>query len=408
MDVAAGVWKDAERLWWRVLEREPGNPLALYSLGVHAFREGALERSLDFLSRALRSAPMDPMIPLAISVIHRETGALDDEWASIGEALARDPYSLHGLLCKAEFLERNGRVNQATAVYRDTLKVAPTPWPEPLSARLGHALARVDAERGLLSHHLGQRLAGLRDRLPPEKARRWDEAVSIASGRTAPYPSQCNQLYVPRLPAIPFFDPCHFPWIEALQQRTAVIRAELEALIATSPELFTPYVAYRPGEPVNQWGELNHSRAWSSFHLWQHGKPLEHNIARCPETARAMQAVDSASIGGLCPNVMFSALAPRTAIPPHHGETNARLVAHLPLVVPDGCSFRVGSEWRNWEEGKVLVFDDTIEHEARNDGDALRVVVIFDVWNPLLSQEEREAVNLMSDALHDFRAEKTG
>ena len=111
-----------------------------------------------------------------------------------------------------------------------------------------------------------------------------------------------------------------------------------------------------------------------------------------------------ADISGLCPNAMFSALAPRTRIPPHHGETNARVVVHLPLVVPPGCSYRVGFEERRWKVGEILAFDDSIEHEARNDGDELRVVLIFDVWNPLLSAGERDMVRAISAANAEFQA----
>ena len=53
----------------------------------------------------------------------------------------------------------------------------------------------------------------------------------------------------------------------------------------------------------------------------------------------------------------------------------------------------------------VLIFDDTLEHEARNDSDDLRVVLIFDVWNPLLSKAERDMVQAMTQAARDFNAE---
>jgi aspartyl/asparaginyl beta-hydroxylase (cupin superfamily) len=111
-----------------------------------------------------------------------------------------------------------------------------------------------------------------------------------------------------------------------------------------------------------------------------------------------------AEIAGLCPNAMFSALAPHTEIPPHTGETNARLVVHLPLVVPEKCTYRVGFEHRVWREGELLIFDDTIEHTARNDSDELRVVLIFDVWNPLLAKEEREVVKALASAWRAYNA----
>jgi aspartyl/asparaginyl beta-hydroxylase (cupin superfamily) len=95
---------------------------------------------------------------------------------------------------------------------------------------------------------------------------------------------------------------------------------------------------------------------------------------------------------------MFSLLAPHTAIPPHVGINNTRLVCHLPLVVPEGCWFRVGAETREWQEGTAFVFDDTIEHEARNPTDQQRVVFIFDVWHPDLSEVERQAVTALLES----------
>ena len=109
-----------------------------------------------------------------------------------------------------------------------------------------------------------------------------------------------------------------------------------------------------------------------------------------------------ADIDGLCPNALFSALSPKTHIPPHNGETNARLVAHLPLIVPHGCVFRVGFEERQWRVGECLIFDDTIEHEARNDSDDLRVILIFDLWNPLLSETEQRLASELARSTREF------
>ena len=58
--------------------------------------------------------------------------------------------------------------------------------------------------------------------------------------------------------------------------------------------------------------------------------------------------------------------------------------------MPQGCFFRVGGETRAWQEGVAFGFDDTIDHEAWNDSDHLRVVLIFDVWNPHLSLAEQQ------------------
>ena len=112
--------------------------------------------------------------------------------------------------------------------------------------------------------------------------------------------------------------------------------------------------------------------------------------------------MDQPQIAGCAANAMFSLLAPRTHIPPHVGVANFRLLCHLPLIVPNRCWFRVGAETRDFAEGQSWVFDDTIEHEAKNETDALRVILIFDIWNPLIPVAEREMVRTLATAARTF------
>jgi aspartate beta-hydroxylase len=99
---------------------------------------------------------------------------------------------------------------------------------------------------------------------------------------------------------------------------------------------------------------------------------------------------------------MFSVLDARTSIPAHTGSTNTRLVLHLPLLLPGPARFRVGNVTRSWRMGEAWVFDDTIEHEAWNDADEPRAILIFDVWNPFLSEAERSLVSAMMTARKAF------
>ena len=109
----------------------------------------------------------------------------------------------------------------------------------------------------------------------------------------------------------------------------------------------------------------------------------------CPETAALLDGLPLADHSGRAPTVFFSLLEPHTRIPPHTGVSNTRAIIHLPLMLPPGCGFRVGGETREWEIGRAWAFDDTIEHEAWNDSDQMRAILIFDVWNPHLTEEER-------------------
>lgn len=403
--VNQGHWDQAEHLWKKVLALDPEHPQALYSLGVHAFKRGQLAEALKALQAAHAMAPNDPVVLLSISVVLREQGDSTGELKAIEASLAADPYFLPGLLAKADHLERHGQPKAATAVYRNALKVAPQEpqWPPSLRSQLLHGRALVQRVGNELAAFLAERTGSRLSALTPIEAQRWREAGAILSGRSLPYPSVCSQLHVPRLPAVPFYERDAFDWVEALEARTDAITAELMAVMAQDRGEFTPYIAYQPGTPVNQWQELNHSQRWSSYFLWRHGEPVIKHLQCCPETAKALAAVDMADIGGLCPNAIFSVLAPHTRIPPHHGETNARVLVHLPLVVPNDCIYRVGFEQRRWKVGEVLIFDDSIEHEARNDSDEQRVVLIFDVWNPLLSPGERDMVRVLSAAMREFQ-----
>ena len=44
------------------------------------------------------------------------------------------------------------------------------------------------------------------------------------------------------------------------------------------------------------------------------------------------------------------------------------------------------------------MFDDSIEHEAVNETDHLRIIMIFDVWHPDLSPAEQAAIAAMVGA----------
>jgi aspartyl/asparaginyl beta-hydroxylase (cupin superfamily) len=402
----AGRWQEAERLWHEVRKIDPRNPQALFSLGVHAMQRGDAKGALELLRVAREVSPKDLLVLLTLGSACRARGDREGEREAIESALAIDPYYLPALLVRASWIERFGHAAAAATTYANALKVAPpeTHWPAALRPQLEHARNVVAKHAEAFHAFLTSRLASLQQELPTSVAERWREAVSIRSGRTRPYLSDSNQLYVPRLPAIPFYDRSEFPWASELEAKTEVIREELRALLVAERDRFSPYIAYRPGDPVNQWQELNHSQRWSAYHLWRGGTPVRENLDRCPETSKALATLPLAEIGGLCPNAMFSALAPKTKIPPHHGETNARLVVHLPLIVPPDCHYRVGFEERQWKVGEILVFDDTLEHEARNDSDELRVILIFDVWNPLLTPAEREMVTAMAAASREFFA----
>jgi aspartate beta-hydroxylase len=153
---------------------------------------------------------------------------------------------------------------------------------------------------------------------------------------------------------------------------------------------------------VNQWAALNHNPQWSAFHLLRAGHAVPGNAEQCPETMSLLSTVPAPVQAGRSPVAMFSLLKPKTRIPPHTGASNVRLVTHLPLIIPPDCGIRVGNTTRAWRIGEGFAFDDTIEHEAWNESAELRVVLIFDCWNPYLTDGERRLVTALSSAVNDF------
>jgi aspartate beta-hydroxylase len=211
-------------------------------------------------------------------------------------------------------------------------------------------------------------------------------------GKRPVFTPQPTFLLFPRVPAIEFVDREHYPWLDAFDAATDEIRAEALAALAEAGDDFVPYISKPEGTPVDQWEELNDSKRWSTYFLIKNGKPLDERLAACPRTAALLRTAPLCEIPGHAPTAFFSVLAPRTRIPPHTGVTNARFIVHLPLVVPPGCSYRVGAERREWREGHAWIFDDTFEHEAWNGSDEPRILLIFDVWNCFLTAPERELV----------------
>lgn len=401
--IQEGRLRDGIALLERALAGAPDDLQTLYALGVVTLQTNQSARSVDYLSRAARIAPRDPLVRMSLAVAFREAGDADQELAALIEALDIDPYFLPALLAKGACHERRGEQRAAETIYRNVLKIAPDErrWPAELRDHLLHASRIRDQSVAALHRHLTERAGAATE---GGLSSRMTEALAIMAGAARPYVQEPTTLLAPRLPAIPFYETRDFPFLAELERKTDEIRMELEAALG-SQEGFAPYVAYPAGAPVNQWAELNHSSRWGSLFLWKDGAEIPENHRRFPRTVAALKALPMADIEGFCPTAMFSALAPHTHIPPHTGETNARLVVHLPLVVPPNCSYRVGAEHRSWDVGRCLVFDDSIEHEARNDSDELRVVLIFDLWNPFLDAGERAVMRAALSAAKEYHAQ---
>ena len=317
--------------------------------------------------------------------------------AAISRALALDPLDFSALLAKATLLEKLGEDLAAGEVYGHALAQRPPVGSEPpaLKTIIAHAEERY---RSFQAAQLSAMGSGIPDdpELSGEERGKLERFCTNIARTTQPYTQQPSHFHYPGTPALEFHDRSHFPWLNGLEAAAPDIRAEFDAVLAAEASSLVPYIQYPDDVPLRQWEALNRSSDWSAIHLLQNGRTIGRNARHCPATMAMLSSFPQPDVPGRSPNAMFSLLAPGTRIPPHTGVSNTRLVCHLPLIVPPSCGFRVGAETRHWEVGKAWVFDDTIEHEAWNESAELRVVFIFDVWTPSLSEAERRAITAIT------------
>ena len=400
----AGKEEDAARLWARVLELAPAHPLALAALGKRAFRYGDHATARLAFERLVQATPDDPQawINLALACQAQKDEAA--EQTAIHNALVADPSNMVALILRANLLERQGKTHQSASVYGAVTQVAPPleQLDPGMRDAVEHARKYVGDYQAGYGRFLDQFLEQQYQRHAGEDLRRFRESVDIMVGRKRRYESESMLYHYPGLVPTPFLARADFPWLDAIEAGTDVIRDEFLAVLQQE-DGFTPYLTYADDVPHNQFAELNNSPRWSAFHLIKDGAPVAANAAQCPRTMALLGGAPQPEQAGRTPTAMFSLLKPQTRIPPHVGVSNARLVTHLPLIVPPGCGFRVANETRQWVPGQAWVFDDTIEHEAWNDSDKLRVVLIFDIWHPHLSPAERDMISAMTVAMNAFK-----
>jgi aspartyl/asparaginyl beta-hydroxylase (cupin superfamily)/Flp pilus assembly protein TadD len=382
----------------------PRHPQVLHALAVHALNGGDAARARALLEAATAIDPTRPAYWQNMALACNLLGDSDAELEALDKTIALEPYSFLAVLQKGALLERRGQARKAATVYHGAIAMAP---PE---ARLSpqvrgaveHARRFVQADKVALESFLQTHLSAAAARHSGARLERFERCLDVLLGRRRIYVQQPTFMNFPFLPAIQFYDRPDFGWLDAIEAATPDIRNELLRVMAEEQDEFVPYVANPAGVPLNQWQELNHSLRWSVFYLWHNGVPREAHLARCPVTAAALAAAPLLDVPGRAPTAFFSLLRPKTRIPPHTGVSNTRLTVHLPLVVPEGCRFRVGSETREWREGHAWVFDDTIEHEAWNDSDHARAIMIFDCWNPYLTEAEKDMVRAVMQGIGEF------
>jgi len=399
----AGRPQEAYGLWERILAVDPGHATALNQLGALTLAHGELDLAESYLERAVAISPRIATAHASLSRLHAIRGDRERALASIEVAIQIDPTAWVPHMQKARLLEEVGQLRQAGLHWGSALNYMPEPVKrqQHMEQTVLHAQTAVRRNQDELATHLEDGIAPMLQGHDHREVERIRHSLDILAGRRSFVTAKPLTLPIPRLPAIPIFHREDFDWAPGVEAAFPDILGELHALLERD-EGFVPYVQTPEGSPKGQFAPLDRNIDWGAYFLWKNGKRIHDHADRCPRTEEAIALAPQMKVPGRAPVVFFSALKPGVHIPPHNGATNARLTVHLPLIIPPDCALRVGEETHVWEPGRLVMFDDTIRHEAWNRSDRLRVVLIFDVWHPMLSALERELVAAMTTGLIGF------
>jgi hypothetical protein len=346
------------------------------------------------MERAISLAPKNITNLLYLAYAYRASGDSSAAIQAAQRVLEIDPHNLRALILIGDELSGSGETRRALSYYTLALSVASgvARLPDDLAREITRIRAvaersQADFEALIVSRMRAAGFDGL------SSSPRVNRSVDILLGRQRIYVMEPRRYYFPGLATINFYPRDAFDWVEHVESQTAEITSALNTLWAKD-DVFRPYLQ-DDGRPITDNHGMVGNADWGAFYFWRDGTAQGEALAAAPAIARAMEGVPLCHIPGVSPSVLFSRLKPGAAIPPHNGLVNIRLICHLPLIVPQGCGFRVGDETREWETGKLLIFDDSIEHEAWNRSTQERVVLLFDIWRPDLSVEEREMVSVI-------------
>jgi len=403
-----GQLVSAELLYLQVLRECPSHAGSMERLARLAMQRGDPGRAIEFLRAVLAADParVPAAIDLAVALVNTDRS---EAAASVLEAtLAAVPGAATAWLLLGQIRESldddfgalKAWYQAVTRAQRagEWLDAATTP--PSLVDVVAHAIERVHVGRRAL---LFGAFEGLRQEYGASELKRVDRALTgyLREWNAAPRdPRQRPKFfYFPGLPDDPYHDPFLQPWAERLQAAFPEVRAEALRVIDEDrrlPAFIEVPEGVRPGHLAGAASEPS----WEALFFYRRGRRFDANHERCPRTSAILESIELCRIAEQAPEILFSVLRPGTHILPHHGVSNVRLVMHLPLIVPRDCALNlVGVGEHHWQEGRLVMFDDTFSHEAWNRSDQTRVVLLMDCWNPHLSAVEKKAVASLVEAI---------
>ncbi len=414
--MTAGEDAAAAELIERILALDPNRPRPLQWLAAIRFRGEDFAGAAELLARAAILRPGNFEIRHNLAIALAQTGQLEAAIGELRQVLLADSGHVSARLHLSLYLRQIGERTAACGAYltakRQLARQGATLDRTPPA--LQHLLAEGEALTRECSREAVDAALAPHRHASPDGLQRIEACFNAHIERQTPdyaVPQQRpSTLFIPGLQPRAFFEREEFAWLPELEAAQPMILEELLQVLSEAPGSFQPYIQLDPdSRSAAGWGDLNRSIDWSAFHLVRHGRPVASNASRVPRTMALLERLPLMRISRHAPEVLFSVLRPHSRIPPHFGSINGRLIVHLPLIVPKDCgALCVDGEARSWETGRCLIFDDSFMHEAWNDSDQLRVVMLLDIWNPQLSAAEQAAFADALAALDAFNVAALG
>lgn len=401
----------AEAAYTRVLESQPDDLEALKYLATCQLLRGVGRRAVELMQAATQAHPDDAPAWHQLGTSQMMDGDMRAAADSLHRALRLAPGMFEAHLRLGIVLEQLGDSHQALIEYFSAINLAQGQgqWLNDETTPPGgrdavkHAVRYIATGRHALFDGV---LEPLRQRYGRSELVRVEQALAGYLGERAvdwPDPRQrAKFLYFPGVPSRTYYPREQFPWYAEVEDQTSVIRNELREVLQETQNL-EPFLGDKIKERPDLLKAHGPGRAtWDAYFFHRHGKRYDEHCERCPHTAAVLDTLPLDHVRNHSPETLFSVLRPGTHILPHRGVTNTRVTTHLPLIVPPDCAIRVGGEIHAWQEGRCVTFDDTMEHEAWNKSSETRVVLIFDCWNPDMTEVERLAVADLVEAIGDL------
>lgn len=388
------------------------NPQDVYCLSIVAqseFSSGDLQEAASTLKKALEIEPNEINLNRNLGLIYNKTGDFKQSvqcFLTGVENNSEHPEILLDVLLLGISLDKISNpvarnviefvFNQSFQLSRAYLNKDELPLISEASSIANHIIR--DGKYNEQKTALDELALGFSD---DDKKRLYDFLDVFHGIKTPQYADELQRPsyhVFPGLDPVPFYQASDFDWTQVLEDNYSEIKDELMNLYADATNI-KPYI---DGAVTGNAGldGLVDSLEWSSIHLIQAGKKNHQLLNECPKTQESLSQLPMPVLAGNAPEVFLSVLKPGAEIKPHFGLSNIKLTVHLGLEIPENCAIRVGQETQSWSDGKVLVFDDSFEHEAWNRSDKERKVLIIEVWHPDLTDLEKQGITKIMELQH--------